>query len=52
MINDFDRGLDETKLDQIFNKILHDIPLILAKVKQKQPEEYDLSMNKTDQRKL
>lgn len=52
MINDFDRGLEEAKLDQIFNKILHDIPLILAKVKQKQPEEYDLSMNKTDQRKL
>ncbi len=52
MINDFDRGLEEDKLDQIFNNILRDIPLILAKIKQKKHEEYDLFVNKTDQKKL
>jgi carboxypeptidase Taq len=52
MINDFDRGLEEDKLDQIFNNILHDIPLILAKIKQKKREEYDFFVNREDQKKL
>ncbi len=52
MINDFDRGLEEAKLDQIFNRIIADIPPLLAKVRQKQYGNQDFSMKKDDQKKF
>jgi carboxypeptidase Taq len=52
MINDFDRGFDEAKLDRIFNKILTDIPPLLAKARKRQYQKQDFFMKKSDQQKL